>query len=93
MEIETLQINESGMKLLQMEKTRNELCHVVKFTYPISGVNVLNLSNDQSQKQDIQASVRACRYRIPNLETPAFETRKIRISSILSRLAFSSPSN
>lgn len=77
------------MKLLQMEKTRNELGHVVTFTYPISGVNVLlNLSNDQSQKQD-----RACRYRIPNLETPAYETRKIPISSILSRLAVSSPSN
>lgn len=51
MEIETLQINESGMKLLQMEKTRKKLGHVVKFTYAISGVNVLlSLSNDQSQK-------------------------------------------
>ena len=43
------------MKLLQMEKTRNQLGqllgHVVTFTYAISGANVLlNLSNDQSQK-------------------------------------------
>lgn len=40
------------MKLLQMEKTRNELGHVVKFTYAISGMNVLlHPSNDQSQKR------------------------------------------
>ena len=51
MEIETLQINERSMKLLQMEKTRNQLGqllgHVVTFTYAIRGANVLrNPSNE-----------------------------------------------